>query len=321
MAAVALVGVGQIGRGWGPIFANAGYDVRLFDISDPGAEKALSVIRAGLEDMQREGMISSVDALLERITPADSLEEACADAVFVQESVPEQPDIKNSVFNEIDAVAPFGAPIASSCSSLPPDLIMENVPGRERCLIAHPCTPPHLIPVVELLPSTWTSPKTMDAAWRLFEEIGQKPVLVQKPVFGYAINRLHAVLCREAVSLVQEGVMSPRDVDVCIKHGIGLRWSFMGPLETMDLNSNAGFKEYTTKFSSVYDQVGKSVDYSQIWSDEAIAEVEAWRREKCPSTEDIEKRRRWRDRSLMRLAKLFRASGPWAFQTKNGEAQ
>ncbi|MCG8440998.1 MAG: 3-hydroxyacyl-CoA dehydrogenase NAD-binding domain-containing protein [Caulobacterales bacterium] len=319
MKSVALVGVGQIGRGWAPIFANAGYRVRLFDSADADAGVALDVIRDGLADMQREGMIVSADEAAARIEPAGTLEEACADAVFVQESVPERTEIKNRVFKEIDAVAPADTPIASSCSSLPPDTFLEDVPGRARCLIAHPCTPPHLIPVVELLPSSWTSPKVMDAAWELFEEIGQEPVLVRKPVFGYAINRLHAVLCREAVWLVENGIMSPKDVDACIKYGIGLRWGFMGPLETMDLNSNAGFKEYTDKFWRVYDGVGKSIDYSRLWTDEAIAEIDAWRREECPAPDDIERRRRWRDRCLMRMAKLFRPVGPWAFQSKSGE--
>ena len=123
---------------------------------------------------------------------------------------------------------------------------------------------------------------------------------------GFAINRLQAVLIDEAISLVEEGVIDPADLELCLSQGLGLRWAFMGPFETMDMNSAQGFKEYVTKYSGAYHGMLDTIRPPRPWSARAIDRIEAWRRAEYPGEADITRRRLWRDRNLMKLAQLFR---------------
>jgi L-gulonate 3-dehydrogenase len=305
---VALVGTGLIGRGWAMLFANAGCEVRLYD-ADPGAAaKARAAISENLRLLQDEGMIESAEALMQRLSFCATLEDAVRGAAYVQESVFESTPVKSGVFVQLGELTGPEVILASSGSGIPPEEFMVDVRHRERCLIAHPFNPPHLIPLVEIVRTRWTSDKAVEATRARMRAIGQKPVTIHKPVFGFAVNRLQAVVIDEAISLVRQGVIDPEDLDLCMSQGLGLRWAFMGPFETMDLNAAHGFKEYTEKYGQFYRQLLESSGSREPWVGEPVERIEAWRRSACPREEDVTRRRLWRDHMLMKLARLLRGA-------------
>jgi 3-hydroxyacyl-CoA dehydrogenase len=153
---------------------------------------------------------------------------------------------------------------------------------------------------VELVPTPWTSSETVESCRRLMEEVGQVPILVRKEVHGFVLNRLQAAVINEAMYLVDEGVVAPDDLDKTMRDGLGLRWSFMGPFETMDLNSDGGFKGYTDQYGGSYQTMGAELQVAREWSAEALARIEAARRAHV-SAEHVSDRQAWRDRRLMAL--------------------
>src|SRR6516164_4441771 len=199
--AVALIGCGLVGRGWMILFAKAGYAVRVYDASGSARRIPLDAVKANLELLEQERMIDSASELLGRMHACTSLAEAVEGVDYVQESVPESAETKRAVFSELGRTARPEVILASSCSSIPPAQFLEEVSHPERCLIAHPFNPPHLIPLVELVPSRLTSHRTLVRTRELLEELGQRPVLIRKPVVGFAVNRLQAALINEAISL------------------------------------------------------------------------------------------------------------------------
>ncbi len=156
------------------------------------------------------------------------------------------------------------------------------------------------------MPTRWTSEPTLQRTRELLIGLGQAPVLIRKPVVGFAVNRLQAAVINEALSLVEEGVIAPADLDLCMSQGLGLRWAFVGPFETMELNAPKGFMDYATKFGGVYRSILDTMRVDRPWSARAISAVESWRRAELPGEADVVRRRLWRDHNLMKLAKLFR---------------
>lgn len=297
--AVAIVGSGLIGRGWAIVFARAGRQVALHD-TDPGRIAAsLKIVEASLHDLESIGLIASAAEVRARISVASSLATALDGADYVQESVPEDQALKHWVFAEMDALAAPEAILGSSCSAIPGSRFLD-VPGRARCLIAHPVSPPYLVPLVELVPTPWTSAETLAVTGRLMEEVGQIPIVVHKEISGFVLNRLQAAVINEAMYLVDEGVVAPEDLDKTMRDELGLRWSFMGPFETMDLNSDRGFEGYTEQYGGSYQAMGADLKVARLWSTEALARVTEARRARVPA-ERIGARQAWRDRRLMAL--------------------
>lgn len=300
---VAIVGTGLIGRGWAAAFARAGWKVSLWDAAPGAAETALSAVREALEDMVSVGLISQQISADARIAVAGSLAEAVFEADYVQESVFESVDVKRSAMFEIDAVAPAQAIIGSSTSTIVGSLFLGDVPGRERCIVAHPANPPHLMPVVEVVPSPWHDEPVVERTCALLEAIGQVPVVVRKEIEGFVMNRLQAAVVNEAIALVGNGVIDPAGLDAVMKHSLGLRWAFVGPFETMDLNAPKGFFDYASRYGHLYQQLGRSLTVDAPWKPDAIQRIEDNRRAETP-TAAVASRMRWRDRALMQLLAL-----------------
>lgn len=298
---IALVGCGVIGRSWAIVFARAGARVQLFDKQPDAGRRAIGAISAMLVDL----LADPVDAenVLGCLSVAASLEEALDGAVYAQESVAETLEAKRAIFAEMDKAAPVGCILASSCSSLSPDDFLSGRPGVDRCLIAHPFNPPHLIPIVELVPATDTSEKTVDCARQLLCECGQYPVLLKKPTPGYIGNRLQAAVVGEVMHLVAQGVASPADIDACLRFGLGMRWALMGPLETMDLNADGGIGAYIEKFGADYQALAQKLGVANPWTEETIRCVTAARR-KMLSIDHLKERMAWRDRTLLRIKEI-----------------
>jgi L-gulonate 3-dehydrogenase len=300
MARIALVGLGTIGRGWAVLFAKAGFAVAAFDINAAAAAEARADVTNTLQELAAQGMLDSAPAAAARIEWTDSVAVAVAGATLVQESVPERLQLKRTVLAELDRVAPADAILASSCSSLLPADLFSDLQRQERCLVAHPFNPPYLIPLVELLPTRLTSGRTLLAMRKLLLGIGQSPVIIHRALPGYVANRLQAALVNEAMHLVGAGVISAEDLDRCMTQGLGRRWAFLGPFETMDLNADGGIASYARNFRHGYAEIGRDLRSGSPWSDEAIAAVVKSRREQL-DLQSLKARREWRDRCLARM--------------------
>src|SRR5690606_32483201 len=222
---------------WAIVFARAGYQVRMWDGNQQVLPTARDIVAQQLHTLHENGLVAAPAEAAERVETCDTLEAALEGAIYVQESLPEDVSIKQQIFARLDAAAAKETILATSTSSIPASQFTEILAGRERCLVAHPVNPPYLIPVVELCAAPWTSEDTMIRTRQLMLDIGQKPVSVYGEPRGFVLNRLQGALLREAFRLVEKGNVSVEDLDTTIKDGLGLRWSFMGPFETIDLNA------------------------------------------------------------------------------------
>ena len=301
MERIALVGAGLIGSAWAMVFARAGHPVRIWDPAQGAAEAAMGVIGARLADLHAAGLITEAPALVAaRIGVAATLEACLADAAHVQENGPERVEVKRETFARLDALCGPDVVLASSTSGIPASAFTEGLAGRARCLVAHPVNPPYLVPLVELVGAPWTDPAVLARTRALMAGVGQVPVTALKETRGFVLNRLQAALVAEAFRLVRDGVMSVEDVDACVKDGLGLRWSFMGPFETIDLNAPGGVADYAARFGPLMG--GITEEQTPFLYDAAtVAEVDAARRERLARAA-IGERSAWRDRRLMALA-------------------
>jgi 3-hydroxyacyl-CoA dehydrogenase len=297
---VAVIGSGRIGRAWAIVFARAGFEVRLCDAERTMLDGAIPSIRDSVADLARHGLIDEdAQQLVARVHACANLADAVTDVDLVQENVAENVDVKRALFAELDRLTPPEALLASSTSGLPASRFTEGLAGRARCLVAHPVNPPSLVPLVELCGAPWISPQTLARARTFYEEAGQKPVVVNREIPGFLLNRLQGVLLDEALSLYARGYASAADLDTVMRDGLGLRWSFMGPFETIDLNAPGGVQDYADRYGAMYRSF--SEDHVPFdWSDESIAKLDAERRAALPR-ERIEHRSGWRDRRLMAL--------------------
>ena len=306
MEKIAVIGSGLIGRAWATVFARAGHDVKLYDNAPGAVEKAIKLIEEGLGELKDAGLISESPAeIMKRIAPAGSLEDAVGDADYVQENTSEKPDVKREVYRQLDAAAPPHCILASSTSTIQTSRFSEGLEGKHRCIVAHPVNPPHVVPIVEISPAPWTAPEVIEKTRALHAKVGQVPITVKKEVEGFILNRLQAALLREAWRLVGEDYVSAEDLDKTIRDGLGLRWAFMGPFETIDLNAPGGVADYAQRFGWAFESMMGDVKYKP-WDDELIARVEAQRREIMPHEEHAS-REAWRDRRLMALVAHKRA--------------
>ena len=302
MSNIAIVGAGFIGRAWAITFARAGHHVRLWDQDTAAAEKARDYIAAMLPDLQKNDLLHgrSREAVMGLIEARPDLESAVEDVLHVQENTPERLDIKRGVFERLDAATPAGAVIASSTSALLPSTFTEGLKGRGRCLVLHPLNPPYVIPAAEIVPSPWTTADAVDRTAALMRDIGQKPIVMKRELDGFVMNRLQGALLEEAFRLVADGYASVEDVDVGLREGLALRWSFMGPFETIDLNAPGGVRDYVSRYQGIYERLWHSTRHRIDWAGPVLEEVEHDRRARLPETE-LEARQAWRDRRLMAL--------------------
>jgi L-gulonate 3-dehydrogenase len=300
MPQAAMIGAGLIGRAWASVFARAGWDVRLYDAVPGAAERALALVAEGLEEQAIHGLVRDPKAAAARVTIAATVAEAVADAEFVQENTPETVEAKRAVFGELDRLTPAGVPIASSTSAIVASRFTEDLPGRARCMVAHPVNPPHLVPLVELVGAPWTSAETIARARQVYEAIGQVPIVVNKEIEGFVLNRLQGALLAEAFRLVGEGYVSPQDCDKTLKDGLGLRWSFMGPFETIDLNAPGGMADYCARYTGFYRNLQSAPAGPQVFGPENVARIlQQWG--EAPDRARLDARMAWRDARLAAL--------------------
>lgn len=298
---VAIVGAGLIGRAWAVIFARAGWQVRLTDPHVPTLKAAPRLIRDELHALARHGLASDPDDAVARVSAAGNLEEAVRDVEFVQENGPERVDDKRSIFAQLDKMAPENALLVSSTSAIAASRFTEQLPGRARCLVGHPVNPPHLVPLVELCGAPWTSPEAIDRARDIYREIGQVPVTIKREIDGFVLNRLQGALLAEAFRLVGEGYISAEDLDHTVKDGLGLRWSFLGPFETIELNAPGGIPDYCARYTGFYRELASNAAGPEVYASPNIDRViAAWPHQ--PTAERIDALTQRRNERLAALA-------------------
>ncbi|EDQ92392.1 uncharacterized protein MONBRDRAFT_2035, partial [Monosiga brevicollis MX1] len=247
---VTIVGSGIVGRCWASLFARANYNVCIFDINPDQLAQAQTAVQTMLQKLATEGLLNDQEpaVVYARISVATDLATACSDAIYIQECVPESLPLKQKVFGQLCEVVSDSTILASSTSCLPPSQISESLSRREQVIVAHPVNPPHYIPVVEVVQAPWTRQDVIEGTRKILLDLGQAPVLLKKEVNGFIINRLQYALLMEAWRLVEDGVASPEDVDTAVSQGLGLRWSFMGPFQTIDLNAPEGVLDYCNRY-------------------------------------------------------------------------
>jgi 3-hydroxyacyl-CoA dehydrogenase len=193
-------------------------------------------------------------------------------------------------------------PLASSSSAIVPSRLAEGLDAvvAERILVGHPGNPPYLVPVVEVVPSPFTAEAITRRATDVYRAAGLRPVLVRREVEGFLFNRLQGALLREAYCLVRDGVASVEDIDEVVRSGLGLRWSVIGPFETVDLNTRGGIESHAAKMGPAYERMGAERGQCDPWTPELVADVTAQRRALL-DLDDWDERVRWRDRQLVLL--------------------
>ena len=266
------------------------------------SQSAPALIAQQLERLHGYGLLNEpVAQIRERIVVVADLKAALDGAAYAQESVLEKVDIKRRLFEEIDSFGFDSLIIGSSTSGFPASDFALDLSISPRVLVAHPVNPPYLVPIVELVGSPQTSKATVDWTDQLMQAVGQSVIRVNKEIEGFVLNRLQAVLLREAWTLVADGVASCEDIDKTLRDGLGWRWSFMGPFETIDLNAPNGIADYATRFGPLYHRIAQSRDQERPWDAALIHDVEKERRVELDAA-DLNARRDWRDDQLMQFA-------------------
>nr|WP_286676432.1 3-hydroxyacyl-CoA dehydrogenase [Paracidobacterium acidisoli] len=294
-----MVGCGLVGGSWSLVFARAGFSVTLYDPSPASIDIALQFVKKSSAALAEMDLLrgQKPEDIAARLKTAGSLEEAVHDADYVQESSPERLPIKQALYKEMAPLIKPDAMIGSSTSGLPPSSFTEDVPNRERCMVVHPLNPPHLIPLVELVPAPWTLPSIVDTAEALMRQLGQVPIRLNREVTGFIVNRLQGAILNEAFRLVEDGVCSAADIDAAMTEGLGLRWFFIGPFENIDLNAQGGLADYCAKLAPMNYAIAKEQVDPRKWTDVLLADVHDQMRQRTPM-EQLDKRKAWRDRCL-----------------------
>nr|XP_031540548.1 lambda-crystallin homolog isoform X1 [Vicugna pacos] len=246
----------------------------------------------------------SAEEQLSLIGGCSDIREAVEGAMHIQECVPEDLELKQQLFAQLDGIMDDDVVLSSSSSCLLPSKLFAGLAHRKQCLVAHPVNPPYHVPLVELVPHPETAPATVDRTHALMRKIGQSPVRIMKEIDGFALNRLQYAVISEAWRLVEEGVVSPGDLDLVMSEGLGMRYAFIGPLETMHLNAE-GMLSYCDRYSEGMKRVLKTFGPIPEFSGATAEKVHQAMCVKVPDDPaHLAARREWRDRCLMRLAKL-----------------
>ena len=302
----AVIGAGVIGAGWAARFALHGVDVRLYDAKLNEAQ-----IQRTLEEAR-----DSLTALYDRPLPdqgdvrcCDSLEDAVDGANWIQESVPEQLELKTRILERVESVALRDAVIASSSSGFTPSALQEGRLRPERVLVCHPFNPVYLLPLVEVVRSPVTNQAVVDHAERFLYRVGMKPLVLEREIDAHVADRLLEAVWREALWLVRDGVATTEQVDNAIRYGFGLRWAQMGLFETYRLaGGEAGMRHFLAQFGPALAWPwSRLTDVPEL--DEALIERIAEQSDQQSGGRSIESLRLERDRNLVAILRALKETG------------
>lgn len=303
---VACVGAGLIGQGWATVFAVKGREVILQDLEESLLELSLEKIAANLNFLEVNGLVGAGEAesAIKRITVTTAIDTAVGQTDYVQESVPDDYELKKSVFKKMDAAAAQDAILASSASGLLMTEIQQVVSRPQRCILVHPFLPVHLIPCVEIVGGKETSKATLEITETFMRKMGKHPVLLKHEIPGYIVNRLQAALLREAIDLIYKGVASAEDIDRAFRMGMGLRDPFLGPLLRAHLAGN-GIDQFIQNYGRSYQNRWESME---SWTSIPPAAAKSLRASvhamDMVRTKTLEEIKQWRDEMLVNILKV-----------------
>ncbi len=233
----AVVGAGTIGVSWATLFAAHGMRVR---VTDP-REDAEQVVEASVRQFAGTLPGGPRDAgELLALVEVTGLEQAVDGADVVQENGPERIDLKKGLWRDVEAAAPAHALLLSSTSGLMPTDMSADMQDPGRLLVGHPFNPPHVVPLIEVVPGQQTTPEQAEAAADFYRSLGKVPVVLRKEIGGFVANRLQSALFKESVHLVLSGVVTPEELDQVVTESVGVRWATMGPFESYSLGGGPG---------------------------------------------------------------------------------
>jgi carnitine 3-dehydrogenase len=235
---VAVVGTGVIGSSWAAQYLARGLDVVATDPAANAEASLRNYVDEAWEQLEEIGL--SPGASRDRLSFTKDSKQALAKADFVQENGPERPDFKIKLFADMDEATPVDSIIASSSSGITPSVMQSACKHPERVIVGHPFNPPHVIPLVEVVGGTKTSPEAIREAMRFYASVGKKPIHLRKELPGHVANRLQAALYREVLHLIEQGVLSVEETDIAVSCGPGLRWGVMGQSLQWHLGGGAG---------------------------------------------------------------------------------
>ena len=302
MRNIGICGAGLIGASWAVGFANHGYNVLVYDANPEIVNNFFKVVDQLADDLE---IFKKVDLkkLKSSIKICDNLEQICKDSLLIQESIVEDLDEKKKIFLEFEKYASVDTILASSSSYLLPSKISEKLKNKQRCIVAHPALPPHVVPFVEICPSSETSFEVIEKAKDIYKTAHYVPIVLKKEIEGFVLNRLQGALLNEAVRLHEEGYASIDDIDISLKHALGIRWAFLGPFEIMDLNAPGGIGDSFTRYRKGIKKLAQQQNSVPEYTDEYIKKLESEQRERLKLT-DREERTKKRNKLIALVRKL-----------------
>lgn len=286
---MSCLGSGVIGHSWATLFAIKGYQVVLQDISQSILREAIRGIRFNIDLLVEKSVITqtAVTIAMKKISTTTNIQEAVYESDFIQESVTESYAVKKKVFHEADAFAPEDAILASSSSGLLITEIQKDMSKPERCVVGHPFNPPHLVPLVEIVPGEATSEETVKRTFQFYKGLGKVPIVIRKEVSGYLANRLQRGLRQQADDIVNSGIASVEDVDKALSTGPGIRWAIYGP--------------YLQSYFNTPSHLGPNVRKNRL-SERVLTGMEEMSILKGKSFEDMV---RWRDSKIIDILRAL----------------
>ena len=303
---VGCVGLGLIGTSWASVFLSRGLAVCATDTEERSWQRALPMIEANMADLAKIGPV--VAGWRDRLRFEPDLGTALMHADFVQENGPEQETLKVELFQKLDQMLEPDVVIASSTSGIPMSTIQKNCGHPERCIVGHPFTPAHLVPLVEIVGGAKTNPAALAWARSFYEGLGKTVVHVRKDVPGFLANRFQTLVLQEALSLVKNGVATVEEVDEAFVNGPGLRWALYGPFALTAFSAGEkGIGAALRRYKGHRENVLASIHPVEV--DNALIDEIERQVSELPALKDSRKALQDRDHHLLELLRHLHQDG------------
>jgi len=252
ISTIAIVGAGLMGRGIAQVFASGNHDVYILDVKEDILADAIRDIRTNLTTMVQGGFNwpTGIDAIMNKIRTTQDMNDI-KNARMIIEAVPENLDLKQKIFQQLDRLCPPETILATNTSVIRVTEIAAKAHHQQRIVGTHFWNPAYLIPLVEVVKGDSSAEEAVETTYRVLKSVGKHPVRVMKDVPGFIGNRLQHALWREAVSIVASGIAPPDAVDDVVKQGFGMRLPVLGPLENADmvgLDMTLAIHDYILKY-------------------------------------------------------------------------